>query len=72
MSKDKVKDIGFTAEERKLCIKALMSYQEIGFVYYHTFENGYLPFLPPSDEEKKVIDLLIDDFKGPSWENKDG
>jgi hypothetical protein len=68
MSKDTVKGIGFTAEERKLCIKALMTYQEIEWAKDETYQP---PFLPPSKDEMKAIDLLIGDFKGPSWENKD-
>jgi hypothetical protein len=66
MSKDKVRDIGFTAEERKLCIKALMTYREIEYVKDDTYQP---PFLPPSEDEMKTIYLLIGDFKGPSWEN---
>ena len=52
-----VKGVGFTEEERKLCIKALMAYQEI-----HPRVNRL------SDDEKKTINLLIGDFKGPSWD----
>ena len=71
MSKDTVKGIGFTAEERKLCIKALMTYRDIvGVGRIRTVSTS--PFLPPSKDEMKAIDLLVDDFKGPSWENKDG
>ena len=61
-----VKGVGFTAKERVLCIKALMTYQKVDMELY--LEPSSLPFLPPSEDEKKTIDLLIGDFKGPSWD----
>jgi hypothetical protein len=62
-----VKGVGFTEEERKLCIKALMTYRDIVDVgRRRTVRTS--PFLPPSEGEKKTIDLLIGDFKGPSWD----
>jgi len=54
-----VKGVGFTEKERVLCIKALMAYQEI-----HPLVNRL------SDDEKETIHLLIDDFKGPSWDGE--
>ena len=63
-----VKGVGFTQKERVLCIKALMTYQRIDMKLYLSYTQ--LPTLPPSDEEKKVIDLLIGDFKGPSWDGE--
>ena len=61
-----VKGVGFTEEERKLCIKALMTYLKVDMELY--LEPSSLPFLPPSEDDKKIIDLLIGDFKGPSWD----
>ena len=63
-----VKGVGFTQKERVLCIKALMTYREIDMTLY--LASRQLPTLPPSDYDKKVIDLLIDDFKGPSWDGE--
>ena len=62
-----VKGVGFTAKERVLCIKALMTYQRIDMKLYLSYTQ--LPTLPPSEDEKKIIDLLIGDFKGPSWDS---
>jgi len=74
---DNVKGIGFTQDERKICIKALMTYQKVDMGLYLAVDNRLLgtdktglPFLPPSDDEKKMLDLLIDDFKGPSWDKR--
>jgi len=63
-----VKGVGFTQKERVLCIKALMTYQRIDMKLYLSYTQ--LPTLPPSDDEKKIIDLLIGDFKGPSWDGE--
>ena len=63
---DNVRGVGFTQKERVLCIKALMTYQRIDMALYLSYTQ--LPTLPPSDDEKKIIDLLIGDFKGPSWD----
>ena len=75
---DNVKGVGFTQDERKICIKALMTYQKVDMELYlgtrsarkkdHFGPCSSLPFLPPSEDEKKTIDLLIGDFKGPSWD----
>ena len=62
MSKDTVKGVRFTEEERKLCIKALLSYRE---------SRSNIFSRPSTDYETKILDVLIDDFKGPSWGNKD-
>ena len=64
-----VKGVGFTEKERVLCIKALMTYRDLEWI--KTTANSYQsPFLPPSDDEKETIHLLIDDFKGPSWDGE--
>ena len=74
---DNVKGVGFTQDERKICIMALMTYQKVDMGLYLAVDNRLLgtdktglPFLPPSDDEKKMLDLLIDDFKGPSWDKR--
>ena len=58
MSKETVKGIAFTQQERGFCIDAL---------------NKHLLYWRRKDmltkDEIKVLEQLIDDFKGPSWED---
>tara|TARA_Y100001951_G_C11256123_1_gene249519 strand:+ start:754 stop:981 length:228 start_codon:yes stop_codon:yes gene_type:complete len=49
-----VRGVGFTELDRHLIVDALTDYR---------------PVAPPEDIEKRLIELLIDDFKGPSWDD---
>ena len=68
---DTVKGIAFTQQERNFCIDALnehlLHWRRKDMLTKDEIEDNREKLA----EEVKVLEQLIDDFKGPSWENKD-